>query len=405
LILLKLLLLHLNLFLSKKYFGTEAKKAKKDALRSKIVRFPKVQSKGPNNYDTREVIWNKTKILTADHQITDSDVGSVLWLKDSDIKTYLPEGLNGRLEEIDMDWVGRKKAIGLLIREKTMNLINSLNKGKSNYFASIPYKILTGPPGSGRSCILVTIAFWARKNGWLVINISDGWTWCGGQYMVESEIRPSMWDQLEVAFKFFQNLLSVHADKLKQIPLKTKFLIPGFKHEKASLFDLVHFGTKSKDQAGEVFWNFRKELSLVTEFPVLVLIDEINGLIGNSPTLHDPTWPKLRLKPMPTDRMTLPKAMKTYQYHGLINGTVIGAISHFHWHQSMKKFVQEHLSKEPNENLMEIPKMTKEEASQLMDLWQESGYFISNVPGGTRDWIYWVNDGIPSEMFEYCKLL
>lgn len=64
------------------------------------------------------------------------------------------------------------------------------------------------------------------------------------------------------------------------------------------------------------YW-LRRELALVTEYPVLIAVDGMNHLWGNSAFL-DPNDRKLRTDPLPADQLTLAYNYRDYKNHGLV---------------------------------------------------------------------------------------
>jgi len=147
---------------------------------------------------------------------------------------------------------------------------------------------------------LPLLVFWARKSNWFVVYIPDGEKWVNfGDYIEKSpESTPerSLWDQPQLAYKFFNDLLDAHGDKLKLISIKTKYaphihrvdlasrsthsLIHSFilyrftigKLQAKTLFDLVEFGAALIQFSSQAFLHFRDELYRITEYEQVKLL-------------------------------------------------------------------------------------------------------------------------------------
>lgn len=63
----------------------------------------------------------------------------------------------------------------ILVREPAIKVTNALDKQRADRFRSgPPAHFIRGAPGTGKSCVLSSVVYWARKNGWLVVWIPSG---------------------------------------------------------------------------------------------------------------------------------------------------------------------------------------------------------------------------------------
>ncbi len=113
--------------------------------------------------------------------------------------------------------------------------------------------------------------------------------------------------------------MSVHGDKLRTLKQRTTFVIrdedpdvlPFLLHNiivhyslpfnyqvlyeyhsdpNKTLEDLLQWGLDYPDQSSDVVWHLRQEMCGVHEYPVLLVVDGVNQLRGNSP-FGDPIDP------------------------------------------------------------------------------------------------------------------
>ncbi len=114
---------------------------------------------------------------------------------------------------------------------------------------------------------------------------------------------------------------------MQQIRLKTQITtIPAFTQtDKSTLYDLLSVAS-DRYSAGEVVYQLRRELSLVTEyqttcinnrFPVLVVVDGINALWENT-QFKDPFSKKFSPPPLHASKVLNGRAFMDFQHHSLV---------------------------------------------------------------------------------------
>ncbi|XP_002986606.2 uncharacterized protein LOC9659848 [Selaginella moellendorffii] len=153
------------------------------------------------------------------------------------------------------------------------------------------HHILDGPVGCGKSFALAVIVQWARAQGWLVFYVPRGQEWTRGGYYYLNELT-GLWDTPIQAQKVLREFLDSHGEMLEQIKCRVPdpiFLgeaaalgrIPGPQEitmpENSTVKDLVEKGLDVQAAASNIVVRLRQELDLVTEFPVLIAVDEFNS--------------------------------------------------------------------------------------------------------------------------------
>jgi len=339
----------------------------------------------------------------------ESEINTVCALKRDLIEKYYPEGIAGNMNT-DADIISKGEAMGILIRRKTIEIISLLERERKNHFLfdndeMKNYLLLRGVSGCGKSVILNQTVHWARKNGWIVVFIPSVRKLVnGGSYIVESKRDPGFFDQPTVASLFASNLLKAHKAQLSKIPLKLPFILESFNRtSSSSLADLLQHAVSSLETSCDSIHYFRMELSLVSEFPVLIVMDEINEFFNSSVFLNPKYTKKYFIDQLPTKKLTLAKCFANYKDHSLSNGTVVAAVSNT---LSMKSFLKEEANN-TEANSYIIPTYTKEEHAACLDYYVKSGFVRGeeegSLRGGTRNFIYYLCQGIARDLFNYCK--
>jgi len=174
--------------------------------------------------------------------------------------------------------------------------------------------------------VLASVAYWARKSGWIVIYLK-GYDWVNGGHIITKSklIRdPVCWDQPKLAMKFLHGILNVHGMQLLKIPLRTQREWP-YKLKGKSLYDLVEYGSVSGEFAGEVTVHLRNELAAQIEYPVLVVADDYNCFYFPSKTFCDPESRKYRKEHLQPSRLTISRIfMDMHKRPKLAFGTFLG---------------------------------------------------------------------------------
>ena len=193
---------------------------------------------------------------------------------------------------------------------------------------------LSGVAHAGRSTIANYCSIYARQNNWFVFHVPKFDLCCNGPWPIASSEEHSrldsqgnmvpLFDQPLLAWRIFVDLLTLEGDRLKQIKLKSVYTNKEDKHAGAerninyfadeeesysyfesnpesTLFDLVSFGAVDRLQASRLFPSLLSEINKITEFPVLAILDGINGYENSTGYFHPET-----LKPLKAESMTVP---------------------------------------------------------------------------------------------------
>jgi hypothetical protein len=325
--------------------------------------------------------------------------GKMVVLDEKDFKKYFPEGMGGRYVKEEF---ASTKQRGLLIREHAMRVINDLTKAQANKFIksdSTTAHILFGFKGCGKSGALSQIVYWARKNDWLVVYINSGYNLINtGDYLEKSKLIPDCWDQPQIAMKFLNNMIDAHQDKLRQIPLRTKFQLGRF--EGKTLFDLVEFGSALEAYAADAVVHFRRELSLVEEFPVLLAVDDYNAIYNQSVNFADPESRRYSKDMLEGRNFTLAGLFfDGHVDHGLINGAFVGALTEEH---KVEQFMED--TKEHETTWVNIPPYTRKEFDTVLEHYTRSGA-TSAISKKSRDYIYQICSGFGREVWRITRTL
>lgn len=157
---------------------------------------------------------------------TQENVGKYIKLTERDVAKFLPEGLGGHLLAREFQSTHTQ---ALLIRQPIVDAINLLKDAEHNAFSETKAPrptVFFGERGSGKSAAIVQVVYWARKSGWLVFYIPNGFeVTSGGDFIEKSPFSRNqvLWDDPSTSFRILNNFLTAHAEKLKEISLKTKY--------------------------------------------------------------------------------------------------------------------------------------------------------------------------------------
>lgn len=123
----------------------------------------------------------------------ESGVGKYMRISPKEQKKYLPEGWCGKLEEREFTNTNENS---ILIRNQTFDLVQKLDNARLQHFAGFKPILLHGDSGVGKSAVLQSIVYWARKSDWLVINIRNATKWVhSGGIIQKSQLIEDCWDQ------------------------------------------------------------------------------------------------------------------------------------------------------------------------------------------------------------------
>jgi len=209
---------------------------------------------------------------------------------------------------------------------------------------------------------------------------------------------PDCWDQPQIAMKFLNNMIDAHQDKLRQIPLRTKFQLGRF--EGKTLFDLVEFGSALEAYAADAVVHFRRELSLVEEFPVLLAVDDYNALYNYSVNFADPESRRYSKDMLAGRNFTLARLFfDGHVDHGLINGAFVGALTEEH---KIEQFMED--TKEHETTWVNIPPYTRKEFDTIVEHYNRSGA-TNPISKKSRDYIYQLCSGFGREVWRITRTL
>ena len=83
----------------------------------------------------------------------------------------------------------------------------------------LPFRLLTGPRGIGKSATLTYALYYARRNGWITLFIPDAFDWCRASlYSVPAPSRPGWADQPDKALAMLQHIAAVNTELLADVP-------------------------------------------------------------------------------------------------------------------------------------------------------------------------------------------
>eukprot|EP00958_Prasinococcus_capsulatus_P012158 scaffold1206_cov388-Prasinococcus_capsulatus_cf.AAC.58 len=194
----------------------------------------------------------------------------------------------------------QSESLRLLLRKQMLDMIDDLRmylsedsieapgqgqkltSGQKDYIRGRSLRLIDGPEGAGKSCALVSLALWARKNGWVVWYLPNGRRLAQGgkgSYIVEEE-GDRLWDTPLEGIAVLEALLSGNEEYLAEIPVKH---LSAKKYSKeiaacSNMLELVKAGIADKAKASKVAFRVRALLAQYTGRPVLIAIDEYNCL-------------------------------------------------------------------------------------------------------------------------------
>lgn len=213
-------------------------------------------------------------------------------LSEETAKKLFPEGLSKKIEEV-FDYSGDRR---LMLRETTSEIISSL-KDWTNSSESRPSAfVIDGDIGNGKSVALTQIVQYARENDWICLYVPRARAWCyEAPYVIKSAYDSSKFDVDVFGIKLLKEFAQCHSHQLSQIKIKgsyssryyprsfeTKPDASKYSESDLTLLDIVENGIKDEELACQAVVDLRSELSQVTEFPVLIAIDEINTWFGKT---------------------------------------------------------------------------------------------------------------------------
>jgi len=138
---------------------------------------------------------------------------------------------------------------------------------------------------------------------------------------------PGLWDQLRIGKQLLTDFRHVHSDKLAQLPIRFPVSFGTFTPgANTTLLDLVSYGIENKAFSCDVVQLLRRELSVVTEFPVLVAVDDYNAFLSNS-SFSNPLSKRFKAEILPASKLTLAHTFSDFDKNPFVRATSAPAIA------------------------------------------------------------------------------
>jgi len=291
----------------------------------------------------------------------------------------------------------------LLIRKPATDVIQQLTNAYIKSFSEGTAKptLLYGNEGSGKSANMQHIVYWARKSGWLVLNIKSMLKLShSGGIIEKSKFFPGLWDQPFLAVRILSAFLDVHQDKLKTVRLKTGVTLPKF--EGNTLFDLVEFGAALHEMASTVFYHLVKELTVSYEYPILFAIDGYNVVYNYNQAFRDPDDQRYFPRKLQNQYLTMVSPFKDIHLKNpLINGCVVLSTT---CATTLRHFDVSKIKKQKT-NLIEVSPFDEYDFNKIMDHWQRTKYVYADTTRETRKILNAICDGRGYELSRFCQSL
>lgn len=198
----------------------------------------------------------------------------------------LPEGISKHMENT-FDLIGHRH---VMLRDNTLKIISAMQDWE-NSKKDTPAFVIDGERGSGKSFALQQIVQFARESNWVVLYVPNARAWCvEAPYVMKSPVDESKFDIDVFGVDLLEKFLHCHGAQLSEIPLRgsygDRYYPASFRAKPKStseydastltLRDLVENGIKDEELACTAVVDLRAELAQVTEFPVLIAVDEYN---------------------------------------------------------------------------------------------------------------------------------
>ncbi|KAL2649989.1 hypothetical protein R1flu_018117 [Riccia fluitans] len=268
-------------------------------------------------------------------EFTAADINHYFTLSAEDAGVYFGEGLPPTLlkefeETRERSFLIRARVLELFDRFKRcqVDVAQATEEGgriRSPASKHKPQCLLDGFIKSGKSAALAMLVHWARMQGWLVFYVPCGRDWISGGMYYKNE-HTGLYDTPVQAKTTLEGFLKSHGSVLGTIPcrvLKPLQLgegagvgkLRGLQElslpEGSTLKDLVEKGIAVSQAAVSVVVRIREELSLVTEAPVLICIDEYNSWFTFS-HFHESTGTRSR-RPIHARELSLVNAFRNME--------------------------------------------------------------------------------------------
>ncbi|ETW09771.1 hypothetical protein H310_00253 [Aphanomyces invadans] len=232
--------------------------------------------------------------VIAEHSIAqankDTDVNKFFALTDEQIKKHFPSGLPKRIKEM-FELVEPNKHF--MLRKPVATILSAMSNFPESWPERWPEKafVLDGERGTGKTVSLIQIVTFARENGWIVLHVPHARSWThDAPYVTKAAYHEGKFDIDVVGADILKQLIQCHGDQLASLPLRGDYGDVYYprtfikKPKKASeynkgdltLLDICESGLKDELLTCKAVLDLKAELAEVTEFPVLIAIDEYN---------------------------------------------------------------------------------------------------------------------------------
>eukprot|EP01129_Flabellula_baltica_P001662 TRINITY_DN11605_c0_g1_i1.p1 TRINITY_DN11605_c0_g1~~TRINITY_DN11605_c0_g1_i1.p1 ORF type:complete len:452 (+),score=108.05 TRINITY_DN11605_c0_g1_i1:34-1356(+) len=334
-----------------------------------------------------------------DDVFTPESVGKYFEITPEETARYMKDGWAGHLEKKEFKATNRTC---FMIRKETIDAVNWLNKSKDAMFTNEapPPMLLSGERGVGKSAILNSLVYYARKTGWIVFYVPYGENWVhGGDFIRPSRVYEGLWDQPKLARRFLENMLDIHGDQLAQIPVRNPTTqISSF--EGNTLYDLVEFGVTLPEHSGTVGILLRHELTRTHEFPVLIAVDSYNTLFNYNQEFRNPDSDGYVKRKLRNYELTMTKILENAHIDPvLVNGTFIGSLS---TQATFRHFDKADLYED---QILEVQPYNRDECVKALLHYQNVGFTKTPLTEATEDIIWRLTDGRGSELVRYATML
>lgn len=160
------------------------------------------------------------------------------------------------------------------------------------------------------------------------------------------------------------------------------------------MYDLLDFGSLSTENSIECIYHFRHELNRVTEYPVLIVVDDLN-MFQNNTLYFDPMFQEFAPSYLPASKLLIPHIFGNFQTHGLCNGIFVGAVNRS---RPMRNFEQ----KFKNISAHPVPAYSLDEFYSMRAFYEAS--HIAHPPITCGELPYYASSGLGAQCFEfYCN--
>eukprot|EP00735_Rhodelphis_limneticus_P003360 TRINITY_DN14824_c0_g1::TRINITY_DN14824_c0_g1_i1::g.30168::m.30168 TRINITY_DN14824_c0_g1::TRINITY_DN14824_c0_g1_i1::g.30168 ORF type:complete len:493 (-),score=108.82,sp/Q9ER88/RT29_MOUSE/25.00/5e-18,DAP3/PF10236.4/3.1e-41,Glyco_transf_64/PF09258.5/0.11 TRINITY_DN14824_c0_g1_i1:9-1439(-) len=329
----------------------------------------------------------------------EGEAGKTFFITKEDFNKYIPEGVTYGLDK-EIGFLDHRE---FLIREPALKIIDMLKKSADQNALGNPMNpdhryILTGEKGCGKSVSLLHSVYFARRSGWLVLFVPSvrKWTYHTYNVMPHQNCNPDdlgnlVFDSMENCTDIIKNMMAAHSDKLKTIKLKLKHKITEGENIR-HLADLCELGL-NRDPIGVAF-ALLNELNAVTEYPVLIAMDDYDGLWGWT-RIADPR--KHRYVRLYSTDLTLVRHFLQWSPKHLRNGRMIHAIS---WgYPTNKRYMPE----VPEKMSVPVPRCDKDELRRICRIYQRNKMVLEPVTTDFVEKVYSLTRGRMDQVHTFLR--